>query len=264
MSSPLRLASQIQRRDIPWLWPGRIPRGTLTLLTGAGGQGKSTVGIDLLAHVSTGRAWFDGTPCPHGLGILYAREDGAETVIYDRLVAADADLARVAVPTRGTPHGVAGLGALRESWQAFQPALVVFDSFKESLGGVNVYREQDVRLALRPLLDLLAELDIALVGIVHPPKDDHGLVTNRVSDSYAFLAVARAVYEALPAHGSDPRAHLLSADAKTNWTVRPDTLMYRTVGTPNGQPRIEWGAAPLTILHAPPASDRPVYDAAVE
>src|SRR5258708_17584462 len=48
-------------RKVDWLWPGKIPRGRVTLIEGPAGAGKSMVALDLAARLSSGRAWPDGT-----------------------------------------------------------------------------------------------------------------------------------------------------------------------------------------------------------
>ncbi len=48
--------------DVQWLWPGRIPRGMVSLIEGDEGAGKSFVALDLVARVSRDREWPDGSP----------------------------------------------------------------------------------------------------------------------------------------------------------------------------------------------------------
>jgi len=43
--------------EVQWLWPGRIPRGMVTLIEGAEGAGKSFVVLDIAARVSRGSGW---------------------------------------------------------------------------------------------------------------------------------------------------------------------------------------------------------------
>jgi hypothetical protein len=50
------------RRGVPWLWPGRIALGRVTLLVGDPGVGKSLVALDIAARVSTGRPWPGDCP----------------------------------------------------------------------------------------------------------------------------------------------------------------------------------------------------------
>src|SRR3990172_1755202 len=51
--------SDVAQTDVPWLWPGRIPIGRVTLLVGDPGLGKSLVTLDIAARVSRGAAWPD-------------------------------------------------------------------------------------------------------------------------------------------------------------------------------------------------------------
>ena len=53
--------------DVQWLWPGRIPRGMVTLIEGAEGAGKSFVALDIAARVSRGLGW-PGWPARNGSG----------------------------------------------------------------------------------------------------------------------------------------------------------------------------------------------------
>ncbi|MBS0267131.1 MAG: AAA family ATPase [Planctomycetes bacterium] len=58
------------RRPIRWLWPGRVPRGQVTLIEGDFGVGKSIVVSDFLARVTGGLAW----PMPHSESAGRARD----------------------------------------------------------------------------------------------------------------------------------------------------------------------------------------------
>jgi hypothetical protein len=48
--------------DVEWLWPDRIPLGTVTVIEGAAGSGKSRVAFDLAARAAARHTWPDGTP----------------------------------------------------------------------------------------------------------------------------------------------------------------------------------------------------------
>ncbi|BCQ08246.1 DNA repair protein RadA [Mycobacterium heckeshornense] len=88
--------SDVQPQRIEWLWPGRIPLGKLTILDGDPGVGKSTLALAIVAHVTTGRPWPDGTACSHtGSVLLMSAEDGVADTIRPRLDAAGADPAKV-------------------------------------------------------------------------------------------------------------------------------------------------------------------------
>lgn len=55
-----RLADVEPERPL-WLWPGHIPKGKIVLIDGDPATGKSTLALDIAAHVTTGAAWPDGS-----------------------------------------------------------------------------------------------------------------------------------------------------------------------------------------------------------
>ncbi len=59
---PQPTLAETPRRELPWLWPGRIPLGRVTLLVGDPGVGKSLIALDVAARVSTGRPWPGDCP----------------------------------------------------------------------------------------------------------------------------------------------------------------------------------------------------------
>lgn len=59
MSAISRRLTNVEREQLEWLWPGRIPLGKLTLLAGDPGLGKSFVTLDIAARVSRGLPWPD-------------------------------------------------------------------------------------------------------------------------------------------------------------------------------------------------------------
>src|SRR3954464_6558261 len=90
----LTRASEIPIRPVHWLWADRIALGTLALLGGREGIGKSTMAYQLAADLTRGRL-----PGVHFLQpravIVAATEDSWGHTIVPRLMAADAHLALV-------------------------------------------------------------------------------------------------------------------------------------------------------------------------
>lgn len=53
------LYSSLMPDQLRWLWPGRIPLGKLTVISGAPGLGKSLLALDIAARVTRGGDWPD-------------------------------------------------------------------------------------------------------------------------------------------------------------------------------------------------------------
>ena len=89
------LLSEVEPESVKWLWPGRIPKGKLSLIEGDPGTGKSALTIDLAARVSVGGELPDGMGCEAAGVVLISAEDGPADTIRPRLDAAGADPSKV-------------------------------------------------------------------------------------------------------------------------------------------------------------------------
>src|SRR5262249_40114098 len=87
-------ASAIPIRPVRWLWRDRWPMGTLGLIGGREGIGKSILAYTQAAAITRGRlpGVFHGVPRSV---IVAATEDSWEHTIVPRLMAADGDLSKV-------------------------------------------------------------------------------------------------------------------------------------------------------------------------
>ena len=91
----LTAASTIAVRPVRWLWKGRVPLGSLALVAGREGIGKSTVAYTLAADITRGRLYGEYLDRPRSV-LVAATEDSWEHTIVPRLMAACADLERQA------------------------------------------------------------------------------------------------------------------------------------------------------------------------
>jgi hypothetical protein len=258
----IRAASDIRVEPLTWLWEPWLARGTLAILDGDPGLGKSSLTIDLIARVTTGRAMpgSDGPGVePHRV-IVCACEDSAERVVVPRLTAAAADLARVHVlggVIETTPAGEqqADLQLPRDldliaDWCRLQrPALVVIDPLFAVLGLdangklVKANDDQSVRKLTGAFRTLAEETGAVILAVRHLNKAAGGSALHRGSGSIALAGQARSVLLA----GKDPqdpdRGRVL-AGVKSNLGPLPRSRRFTveavetTVGPAS---RIAWG-----------------------
>ena len=126
-------ASAIKPRPVKWLWHHRIALGTLALLGGREGIGKSILTYQLSADITRGQlpGVHHGTP---RAVLICATEDSWSHTIVPRLMAAGADLDRVYRIDVTTSEGIAGtlslpadLGALEVAVTEVDAAAIVLD-----------------------------------------------------------------------------------------------------------------------------------------
>jgi putative DNA primase/helicase len=192
--------ADVEMRPIDWLWLGWLARGKLHLIAGAPGTGKTTIAMSMVATVTRGGCWPDGTTAPLGNAVIWSGEDDIADGLKPRLMAAGADDARVRV-VRGTrtKGGVqafdpaADMDGLIEVLRPVRPALLVLDPIVSFVTG-DSHKNAEVRRSLQPLVELAAEIGCAVFGVTHYAKGTQGRdPAERVVGSGAFTALPRVV-----------------------------------------------------------------------
>jgi putative DNA primase/helicase len=242
-------------QPIAWLWHGWLALGKFHLLAGAPGQGKTTIAIAFAATITIGGRWPDGSRCDPGNVLIWSGEDDPADTLLPRLLAAGGDRSRVFFVEGTRTDGVirsfdpaldmAGLQA--EAERIGNVRLVIVDPVVSAVAG-DGHKNNDVRRALQPLVDLASKLNAALVGITHFSKGGQGGdPAQRVIGSVAFSAVARIVLVAAKVKSEDGEDRRILARGKSN--IGPDDggftySLEQCEALPEIQAsRVAWGAA---------------------
>lgn len=196
----VRKLSGVTRKAVRWLWKERVPVGSLVLLVGREGIGKSTVAYDLAASITRGKLPGDQYGKPRGV-IIVATEDSLESTIAPRLDAAGADDELIYQVVAQTPDGMTedlqlpvDIGALSDLVVEQDIALIILDPLTSRLSpGLDTHKDADVRKALEPLTRFTGATGVAVLGLMHVNKGGSGDPSTSIMGSRAFPAVARAV-----------------------------------------------------------------------
>jgi hypothetical protein len=249
-------ASAIRPRPVVWLWDGRLALGTLALLAGREGIGKSTAAYWIAARVTRGELPGESSGKPRGV-LIAATEDSWEHTIVPRLIAAEADLDRVfRVEVRtaddihlglSLPHDLHSLQAAAVETDA---TLLLLDPLMSRLGEQDTHKDSEVRIALEPLVAVADRTRMAVLGIMHHNKSGSTDPLQLVMGSKAFTAVARSVHTVVIDPDDDTEQRKLFGTPKNN-LGRTDlaTLTFTIVSTPVDTDegtawtgRLVWGA----------------------
>ncbi len=172
-----RTFAEVEECDQPWLWPGYVPEGLLTVLIAPPGASKTTLVSDIAARVSRGDAWPDGSggvsPAPV---IMAALEDASESSMIHKLKAARADLSYV-VDASGGPDGdglelkLDDMAWLHEV-AAEHPgvAMIVVDTLSASATR-PITTHTGLKAMLKPLNSLAKATGAAVILTAHTRKD---------------------------------------------------------------------------------------------
>ncbi|WP_437202243.1 AAA family ATPase [Planctomicrobium sp. SH664] len=253
----LRL-SDVQPELIQWLWPGRIPGGKLTLISGDPGLGKSLLTADLAARVSAGSCWPDGEDLREagGIVILSAEDDPADT-IRPRLDAAGADCSRISLlkgisqVDKKSGKSVQRPVSLQTDLDAIGAAvertadcrMVIVDPINAYLGGVDNHKDTELRTVLTPLCELARKTGVAIVAVSHLNKSSGSPAIYRTMGSIGYVAAARVVWLVTKDPNDLSGRRRLMLPAKAN--LAPDTggMAFGVKTSFGGQPILAWEEA---------------------
>jgi hypothetical protein len=186
---------------------------------------------DLVARISRGDSYPDGSAAQQGEVIIATAEDGPGDTIRPRLDAHNADVTKVfdlGLVKRGESEEFfsfdAHLGQL-DAALLDRPnvRLLVVDPISAYMGNTDSHNNSEVRRILAPVAKLADKHNVAVLGIHHLSKRDTTAI-NRVNGSIAFVAAPRAVW--LVARDPDDDERRLFLPVKNN-LAHSNGLAYR-------------------------------------
>lgn len=221
---------EIRAEPLTWLWPGRIPRGKVTIIAGYPDQGKSQIMLKCAAIVSNGADWpNDEGKCAQGCAIILSSEDDEADTLKPRAAAAGANMKNMYVIRSMVTEVREGARSRRVF--NIEDDLAKLTQMVKELGGkgqivrfigidpINAYfggprkgdshKTADMRALLTPLAEWAARTKIAIVCISHFNKGTNSHTLYRITDSSAITAAARSVHVAVRTnadkHGDRPQ-----------------------------------------------------------
>lgn len=226
----------VKAEPVPWLWKGWLPEGTLSILDGDPGLGKSTLTLDLAARVSRGWEMPPGSGLdmerdPAGV-LLLGAEDSLKHTVRPRLDAAGAD-----------SDFVTSLEGFRIGEEIHDPVLpwdldrladwitqnavrlVIVDPLMAFLGSeYDAHKDSDIRRCMRPLRDFAERHGVTVLLLRHLNKLNGGAALYRGGGSIGITGAARASL-IVGRDPNEPRRHVLAMN-KINLAATPRSLAF--------------------------------------
>lgn len=186
--------SDIQVREVDWLWYPYIPFGKLTIIHGDPGEGKTTFALRLAAACST------GTPLPNmdtiaPITVIYqSAEDGLDDTVKPRLIEADADQDRI-INIREDKKSLHLLDSrIEKAIVQCDARLLILDPLQGYLGErIDMNRANEIREVMKSVGQVAQRTGCAVVLVGHLNKAAGLSSTYRGLGSIDFRAAARSV-----------------------------------------------------------------------
>jgi hypothetical protein len=223
----VRNLADIAVEAVTWLWHRFLPVGSITLFDGNPGEGKSTIVADMIARLTVGGDWPDGTAVGTPGHVLYiTKEDDAATQVRPRIEVAGGD-ARLVDFVASDLLFPRDSGRFRELLEATRPRLVLLDPLMSYLEGkVKVISDNEIRSAIMtPLAEIARDMGCTVLVIRHFNKGSGQSALLRGAGSLGGLAGAARMVLALTSdpEDDDDRARVFGV-VKSNFEARPPSL----------------------------------------
>lgn len=186
---------EVPVEEVEWLWYPYIPFGKLTIIHGDGGEGKTTLILQLAALLSRG----EKLPCDsterEPIKVIYqTAEDGLGDTIKPRLLAGNADCSQIKV----IDESEATLTMLDERIEKVivetGARALILDSVQAYIGAkVDMNRANEVRAILSQLGRIAGQYRCAIILVGHLNKVQGNKSNYRGLGSIDFQATARSV-----------------------------------------------------------------------
>lgn len=187
--------SDVESKEISWLWYPFIPYGKLTIIQGDPGEGKTTLVLNIAAVLSKGQGLDEHMNPEQLLHIIYqTAEDGLADTVKPRLEKAQADCNNIFVIDE-TDVSLSMLDERIEQAILKEKAkLMILDPIQAYLGAkMDMNRANEARDMTKHLGQVAERTGCAIVLIGHMNKNAGGKVAYRGMGSIDFFAVARSV-----------------------------------------------------------------------
>jgi putative DNA primase/helicase len=257
-------AASIEAQPQRWIWPDKIPAGSITWGVGKPGNAKSLWATDIVARISSGRDFPDAKNPFNGVGkkvLMYAGEDDVSRTVVPRLIAAEADLENVILLDNKSFRvftsqykriekrelDLSADCAVLTQLLKNEPEIVLFvaDPITGIWGNVNTNSDSDMRPILAEVRDMCEARGLTFVGVAHTNKRSDAAAIHQIQGASSFAAIARCAW--LFTHdpdSDDEHAHMMS-NIKGNLTDKHDGLKLFTkaveVEGAGAHPMIIWG-----------------------
>lgn len=222
--------SDIKKERVEWFIPGYIPKGTITIIGGDGGLGKTSLWCNIASAIS------NGTPCvlqenndflyPQGEVIYFSGEDDTARVLRDRLEQNGANLDNIkTLPMDDDAFTSLSIGgALIEGIiEARRPMLVIFDPIQQFIKNADMSKRNDMRQIMTNLSKLGKKYGTTFILVMHTNKRDKiGSFRDKLSDSADLWDISRSVL----ALGRNQNNENFITHEKSNYGIRQNAILY--------------------------------------
>ncbi len=231
--------SQVEAREVDWLWKPYLANGMLAMLSGDPGSGKTFIGLAVAAAITVGRIPCTGEQCVPAQVLYLSVENSPGYVLRPRFDALGGDPDRftllpgsVTVSSGRAERGAVQLSdvsLLSAALYQTQARLVIVDPIQSYLGAeVDAHRSNETRPIMDGLSRLAEEQHCCILLVRHLCKAQTGRAIHRGLGSIDLTGAVRT--ELIAGCSPDDPAQRALVQVKSNLGPFGPSLGYSIEG----------------------------------
>ena len=187
-------ASDIEVREVEWLWYPFIPAGKVTIIQGDPGDGKSTFMLDLAARMSTGRSFpFEEEIEREPQKVIYqTTEDDADDTVVPRFLRAGGDPNNLLFIDEREKRITFADDRIAEAIKKTDAKMLILDPLSAYIGECSLNQANEVRPRFNYLIEAAREQRCAIVIVDHMNKNEQAKALYRARGTIDVVGAARS------------------------------------------------------------------------
>ena len=231
VSVPLEVvkASEIEPKEVKWLWYPYIPVGKVTLLQGDPGDGKSKLMLSIAALLSKGEPLpFTETEENEPMTIIYqTTEDDADDTVVPRFNSAGGNGENLIFIKEDEKSLSFGDNRIREAIEMYHAKLLILDPMSSYIGeSCSMNNANETRAEFNHLIAVAKDTGCAIVIIAHMNKMRDTNPLYRTNGSIDIAGAARSILAITRTANSANPAERYLVQVKSNLAPMGSAILF--------------------------------------
>lgn len=165
----------VEIEEVRWLWYPYIPLGKICILQGDGGDGKTTMALNVAAAITRGELLPESKCAVGPFNVIFqTAEDGLGDTIKPRLLQAGADASKVHVIDEDLQSLTLSDVRIAEAIAITGAKLFIIDPIQAYIGAkVDMHRANEIRPVLKRISDVAEKSGCSFLLIGHLNKSNN-------------------------------------------------------------------------------------------
>ena len=222
-------ASDIEPKEVKWLWYPYIPFGKVTLLQGDPGDGKSKFMLSLAALLSKEEALpFSDEEEREPITIIYqTTEDDADDTVVPRFNSAGGNGDNLIFIKEDMKSLSFGDNRIREAIEKYNAKLLILDPMSSYIGeSCSMNNANETRAEFNHLIAVAKETGCAIVIIAHMNKMKDSNPLYRTNGSIDIAGAARSILAIIRTANKEAPAERYLVQVKSNLAPTGSAILF--------------------------------------